>query len=400
MKKILIAALALISTQAFASGLSKPVWGGAKAIGMGGAFVGVADDTTAMFHNPAGISQLKNDHNLQIGADTLITNENYTAPTSLFPTAKEESAEREFLPVPTFGYVNRQLKMISLGLGLFFPHGNGGKFPTASANPANPNEGRIYSMEIAPTVAFQIIPGLSIGTSLRVTRISTSLKGQLFQLAPTTFDTLTNLETDGWGYGASAGLLAEPFSWLRLGFNYRSKINKTLSGNGTFATLGNFDAKFRITLPTLITAGFAAQATDKLLLSFQYDLERNSEIENFTVSSTALNAQFVLPQNWRDSHTYHFGAKYDFCKAFSMMGGYARDFSNSIPDTVMNRITGDIDAHEISTGFLFTHGKYNAGLAWNGRFGKRDIPVTATNIAPGHYAAFLNTISANIGVGL
>ena len=63
MKKIIFVSLALLTTQAFASGLSKPVLIGPKAIGMGGAFVGVADDTTAMFHNPAGITQLKHDHN-------------------------------------------------------------------------------------------------------------------------------------------------------------------------------------------------------------------------------------------------------------------------------------------------------------------------------------------------
>ena len=401
MKKIIVAGLVLLTSQAFASGLSKPVWVGAKAIGMGGAFVGVADDTTAMFHNPAGISQLKYDHNLQIGADSLITQEDYTS-----PTGRTESVDRQVLPVPQFGYVNRQLKMISLGLGVFFPHGNGGKYSgldTVSDVATNPSEGRIYSMEIAPTVAFQVVPGLSIGASLRVTRISTMLKNQLFQLAPATFDTLTNLETDGWGYGASVGLLAKPTDWLNIGFNYRSKISKTLSGTGTFAGAGNFDADFDITLPTLITAGFAAQVSDKWLLSFQYDYERNSEIEDFVVSSSSLapgGVTFTLPQNWNDSHTYHFGAKYDACKTVSLLAGYARDFNASIPDAVVNRVTGDIDAHEISAGLLLNKGRYNAGLAWNGRFGERDIPVTATNVAPGNYDAFVNTVSVNVGVGL
>lgn len=397
MKKIIVAGLVLLTSQAFASGLSKPVWVGPKAIGMGGAFVGVADDTSAMFHNPAGISQLKYDHNLQIGADSLITQEDYTP-----PGGTTESVDREFLPVPQFGYVNRQLKMISLGLGVFFPHGNGGKYSGADATSAvvtNPTEGRIYSMEIAPTVAFQIVPGLSLGASLRVTRISTMLKGQLFAL-PTGVDNLTNLETDGWGYGASAGLLAQPMDWLKIGFNYRSKITKTLTGNGNFAGAGNFDATFRLTLPTLITAGFGAQVSDKWLLSFQYDYERNSEIENFVVTTSLIPTPFVLPQNWNDSHTYHFGAKFDACKTVSLLAGYARDFNASIPDAVMNRVTGDIDAHEISTGILYNKGRYNAGLAWNGRFGERDIPVTATNVGPGNYDAFIHTISANIGVGL
>lgn len=400
MKKIVLLGLTLFTSQAFASGFSKPVNVGPKAIGMGGAFVGVADDTTAIYHNPAGMSQLKADHNLQLGADTLITQQDYISPTGV-----TESAKREYLPVPNLGYVNRQLKMISLGVGVFFPHGNGGKFdPTVpSGSPANPNEGRIYSMEIAPAVAFEVVKGLSFGGSLRATRISTDLKGQLVQLGPTTFDTLDELSTSGWGYGASAGFLAQPADWLRIGGNYRSKINKTLSGEGSFAGLGNFDANFKITLPTLITAGFAAQATKNLLFSFQYGLERNSEVDTFTVTSPDLGgAPATLPivQNWKDSHTFHFGTKLDVSKKLSLLAGYARDFNNSIPDAAMNRITGDIDAHEASAGLIVDLGRYNAGLAWNGRWGYRNIPNNGTNIAPGQYDAFLHTISANVGFSL
>ncbi len=395
MKKIIFTSVTLLATSVFASGLSKPVWVGPKAIGMGGAFVGVADDTTAIYHNPAGITQLKANHNFQLGVDTLITDENYTP-----PAGTVEKAKQEYLPVPTFGYVNRQMKILSFGLGVFFPHGNGGKYDAPSAGLGNPTEGRIYSMEIDPTVAFQVIPELSIGASLRITRISTSLKGQF---VPAVADTLDDLSTSGWGYGASAGVLITPVEWLRIGGNYRSKISKKLTGDGSFATLGNFDSTFDITLPTLITAGFSAQVLERVLFAFQYGYERNSEIKNFVLTSPDLGgapATLTIPQNWSDSHTFHFGTKLDVCKSVSVLAGYARDFNKSIPDTAMNRITGDIDAKEVSAGLLFNHGKYNAGLSWNGRFGQRDIPVTATNPAPGYYKAFLHTISANVGLSL
>ena len=396
MKKIITISITLLASQVFASGLSKPVWVGPKAIGMGGAFVGVADDTTAMFHNPAGITQLKHDHNIQIGADSLITNLNYTP-----PAGTTEKAQREFLPVPSFGYVNNQLDTLSFGMGLFFPHGNGGKFSTPSAVPSNPNEGRIYSMELVPTVAFKISPKISLGAGLRITRISTSLKGQLFPIPGVGVDNLKTLDVAGWGYGATAGILLTPTDWLKIGANYRSNITKTLSGDGEFAAAGPFDATLRMALPTVITSGFSAQATKKLLLSFQHSFERNSEIKDFKLTSSLTGpAQIPLNQLWKNSQTFHFGAKFDVCKEASLIAGYARDFDKSIPDAVMNRVTGDIDAHEASGGILVNLGRYNAGLAWNGRWGERDIPVTATNVGPGNYKAFIHTISANIGIGL
>src|SRR5882672_6373103 len=118
MKKTLVSWLLMFLffsfvSSAFASGLSKPVLIGPKAIGMGGAFVGVADDPTAIYHNPAGITQLKG-HQLQGWIDGLITNEDYTATGS--PT--KESAKRELIPVPQFGYVDSHFEPIWLGLGV------------------------------------------------------------------------------------------------------------------------------------------------------------------------------------------------------------------------------------------------------------------------------------------
>src|SRR5262249_14388054 len=157
----------------------------------------------------------------------------------------------------------------------------------------------------------------------------------LIPLPPTgtTFDMLNELKTSGWGYGAAAGIFIEPIDGITFGANYRSKISKTLSGSGTFATLGNFDADLTMVLPTLVTAGFAAQVMKKLQLSFQYDYERNSEIKQFVVTSSNLGgtgATLTIPENWRDSHTLHMGVKYDVCSVSSLIAGYAKDFEASI----------------------------------------------------------------------
>lgn len=401
MKKTIFVGSLLLSTNLFASGLSKPVNVGPRAIGMGGAFVGVADDTTSIFHNPAGMTQLQGNHNIQMGADTLITGLKYTP-----PAAPTEESEKNYIPVPTFGYVNNQLKILSFGVGVFFPHGSGGKFNGPSASPGNPNEGRIYTMEIDPAVAWQITPELSIGAALRVTRISTNIQGQLVPLSATVIDNLEDLSTSGWGYGAAAGLLWKAAPWLQIGGNYRSNITKTLSGDGTFTTLGNFDADFKFKLPTLVTGGFAATLFKKWMVSFQYDWERNSEVDQFVITSPDLGgapATLTIPENYRDSHTYHFGVKYDACKMVTLLAGYARDFNTSIPDESLNRITGDIDSHDATAGVIVNFSRYNIGLAWDGRFGERDVPAgpaTSPNPSPGHYESFLHTISANVGVRL
>ncbi|MCC7459665.1 MAG: outer membrane protein transport protein [Proteobacteria bacterium] len=398
MKKIVAISLTLFASQAFATGYSKPVNVGAKAMGMGGAFVAVADDTTAIFHNPAGMSQLKKDHNLQLGVDTMFAKLRYEP-----IAAPVEMSDSRIFPLPNFGYVNRQLGPVSFGLGLYMPHGNGNKFSVPASNPTDPNEGMLYSMEIDPAVSFEVIKGLSLGASLRITRISLNIKGQPLQLAPAVFDMLNEIDVSGWTYGAAAGFLAQPTDWLSIGGNYRSKVSKKLSGNGDLATLGAFDADIDVTLPTLITGGFAAQATDRLLLSFQYGFERNSEVKAFTVTSPDIGgapATLPIAQNWKDSHTYHFGMKYDVLKTLGIVAGYARDFNASIPGTTISRVSGDFDCHETSAGLIMDLGRYNAGLAWNGRWGSHVYPTGPGINAPGRYQAFLHTISANVGFSL
>lgn len=395
MKKLFLVLL-LSPSLAFASGLSKPVWVGSKAIGMGGAFVGVADDPTAIFHNPAGMTQMKG-HNFHLGMDALVTNLDYN------PGTGAERAKREFLPVPSFGYVTDVAEPVSLGLGVFFPHGNGGKFATPSAVVTNPNEGRIYSMEIAPAVALQILPTLSVGGAFRVVRISSGLKGQLVGMPGGGFDTVDDLSVSGWGYGGTAGILYKPLSWLSIGGNYRSKIKKRLSGNVAFTAAGSHPAALSgLVLPTLVSGGVSLKPMEELTIGLSYDWERNSEIKTVTAIVPSFGAAGVLPfnYNYKDSHTLHVGGEYWVCPAVAMRFGFAKDFNESIPDAVMNRVVGDIAANELSLGLAYKWNRYSVAGTWNGRFGSRTIQNNGTNVAPGLYQAFIHTVSLGIGISL
>ncbi|MCI5072666.1 TonB-dependent receptor [bacterium] len=391
---------------AFATGLSKSVNVGPKAIGMGGAFVGIADDATAIYHNPAGITQLEG-HHFFIGADSLITNLDYTPDGS-----STESAEKEFLPVPSFSYVTSVAKPLYMGVGVFFPHGNGGKFPSPSAILTNPNEGRIYSMEIIPTLAYKSDFGLSIGAGFRIVRIQNELKGQIIDLDPdnpgTTVDTIEDLDVSGWALGASFGLFYKPVKYFSFGANLRSIVEKDLDGNVTtgddpadpinFSTGSpNNSVSLSQTLPMTLNAGFGIYPTDKLTIGLAYQFEKNDSIKEYTATVGAL-PPIVLAQNWSNTHTIHIGADYKATEDLSVRAGYAKDFNEAIPDQAINRVVGDIAAHEVSAGAAYQIKNLNIGLTWNARFGERDVPA-APPVIPvvTNYKAFIHSISLGIG---
>ncbi len=384
-----------LGTSAWASGLSKPVNVGAKAIGMGGAFSAIADDPTAIYHNPAGLTQSKK-HAFYLGMDGIITQEDYM-PAGGAPT---ESADREFLPTVNFAYTTAIAKPVYFGLGVFFPHGNGGKYETASSIVTNPNEGRIYSMEIAPAVAWKAFSDLSLGFSLRIIRVSNSLKGQLISIPGVGIDTLDDLDLSAWGVAPSAGFLYKPCKEFSLGATYRAPVELSLGGNAAFAASGTLPVEMGFTLPTLVMSSMAFHPMNDLTLSVGYSYERNSEIESFDVTSAAAGLALSLPQNWDDSHTVHFGAEYWLTEALGLRAGYAKDFNESIPNEVMNRVVGDIAAHDVSGGLAFNWSKYSLQATYNARFGDRTIPLNAVNVAPGEYEAIVQTISVGVGVEL
>lgn len=402
MKKV-FGIILICSQGVFATGISKSVLIGPKAIGLGGAFVGVADDATNVFHNAAAMTQLE-EHRFFIGADSLLTDLDYTP-----PGGATEKAKTEFLPVPAFAYVTNVAKPLSLGFGLFFPHGNGGKFASASASPFNPNEGRIYSMELLPSAAWKFHDYFSIGASLRLVRMSSSLKGQtlIVEDAPLTLDTVDNLKVADWGVGYAVSIFSKPCKQFSFGANYRSKVETNLDGNATFAASGPVStllgaqttpAMLGQTLPSNLTAGAGWHPNDRSTLAFGYQFERNSEVKelNASVANGAL-AIPPIPQNWKDSHTLHIGGEYWFLDFLAARAGYAKDLNSSIPDGAMNRILGDIASHEVSFGLATRFKNFDVGLTWNGRFGERDIPVTATNPSPGHTEAFINSFSFGLG---
>jgi long-chain fatty acid transport protein len=378
---------------AMSSGISKPVNVGSKAIGMGGAFVGIADDPTAIYHNPAGIAFLPG-RQFEIGFDALVTNENYSPDKLTFASSLTEKAKRELLPVPQFGFVMSKGKIVHFGLGLFFPHGNGVQYHAPSAALANPAGGRIYSTEFSPVLALTVTKNLSIGGSFRVVRISQSLENQVLALGLT----IDKLKATGWGAGGAFGALYKPSRYFSIGANWRSKATSTLKGDAALVNFGKKKASLSQVLPMLFSAGIGVSLIEKLTIGLSYDFERNSEVKQIDAALESLG-NLTLPQNWKNSHTIHAGAECRIGESFSLRAGYAKDLNASIPDSAMNRVIGDIAAREISAGVAHGWRNYRISAAWNGRFGKRTIASAAANPAAGRYEAFVNLISLSIQKG-
>lgn len=407
MKNLVVAFLLLLASFAgaadlLASGISKPSPVGAKAIGMGGAFVAVADDPTAIYWNPAGLMQLEGTR-VTFGFDSTIPGLSYNPYTAADPTGvttSREHAKTEFYIAPSIFASSDFIDPVVLGIGFYLPYATGGKFSSASQAVLNPLDGRIYTLEISPAVAVRLHRLISIGAGFRLNYIKDKLNGQL--IAPIYgapfAGNFANINTDGWGMGATAGILIGPYKNLRFGVSYRSMMNPKLSGTFTLndasgATLVTDDIDLELKFPNQVRIGLAYDVNQKLLLATQFDWEQNSQIENFVVTfATPGFGTFALPANYNNSYTWHLGGRYLVNQNWTARMGYTYD-DRSVPDAANNRITGDVNAHEIAAGASYDWGRYGIDISYNLRIGGREVPVTTTNQAPGDYFGYVQSVS-------
>ena len=101
---------------------------GAAAMGIAGAFVGVADDITAIFHNPAGIVWLDGTH-LSVGTTLITSVASLALPNWPDPKFKTVDLEQQWFYPSTF-YISHKINdRLAAGFGFFNLFGLGTKWP-------------------------------------------------------------------------------------------------------------------------------------------------------------------------------------------------------------------------------------------------------------------------------
>lgn len=113
----------VIPTIAFSNGFQINEQG-AKALGMGGAFVAQADDPTAVYFNPAGITQLDRTQ-VSFGVSPIMPYASFKSDN----TGKTTDADENTFLIPNFFAVIKLNERLSLGIGGFSNYGLSSEWP-------------------------------------------------------------------------------------------------------------------------------------------------------------------------------------------------------------------------------------------------------------------------------
>ncbi len=358
-----------------------------EGIARGNAFAATADNPSAIYYNPAGITQLEG-QTISAGMYLVSADTEYTS-----PTGAKAHTDSKFQPVPQLYYVYSPTNCpLSFGLGVYAPYGLSLDWGTAPFRTLAEN-GKLLYATVNPVIAWQVHRTLSIGIGPTINYAEAELERGM-GIVPN-----DHFRFDGHGadYGFNAGLLWQPHNQWSFGVNYRYMTEINFRGDSEAAPLfPERGSSASIPFPQFVVAGVSFRPTEKWNVEFDVDWTDWDSVNTVEFKNTSFgNIPFVF--NYTSSFMYEFGVTRKLPKGYWASIGYF--FSeNSSPDKNFNPIVPDGDLHLGSVGFGHKGRRWDLAIAYHfasngsGRVVKGSIPA---GLADGTYKTFNQAVNVS-----
>lgn len=397
---------------------------GAAAMAMGGAFVAVANDATAVFHNPAGLAWLEGTQ-ISLGTTLITSTGSLSLPNWPDPTFQTIDRESQLFYPSTF-YISHKINdRIVAGFGFFNPYGLGQKWPKDYPLRYIAVQDDMKTFFFNPTLAFKINDNLSLGVG--VSYVYSTLEFELVEPLPLTpfllLDVPATLEANGSGWGLNAGALykSENFS---LGFNWRSGFEIEYDGDLTL-DLSNLPApvdtltgtgKTSFSFPHIFGVGVAFNLTRSLMLTADVHYVLWSTYDAIDVEIEVPGIEAIYPpgiadkhleEDWDDSFIFRGGLQYMVNDNLALRAGLLYDETPQ-PVEAMDPILPDAARWAFTGGFGFKSGSFVVDVAYqlelfkdreseNRKIPFYNPPYTPVNLGQGTYKTTAHLIGISLG---
>jgi len=358
---------------------------------MGGAYVGLANDWTAMYWNPAGLAQLSG---IGVGMDFAsphVRMKDGNSLSNLTPANMEtrhqidtfaqfmgneptrftkETVEYDFyMPFGAGGYW--QCAGMTMATGFYVPAGYYTDWHDSMRYGAGTINASLFQKLsiVAATfgLAKQVHPRLSIGAGLNLLRGEINYEAYKRVRNSGILDYHFNMDSDAEGYGVEGvfGLQAKVTDTLTLGGVYRTGASIDMKGDaGAFATLlgtperSTFHQRFRH--PATWGVGIAWEARPDLTVAVDW---QRTEWSTFGVDINYKTERFILTDrdysaDWRDSSRYRFGVEWRVNPKLALRTGYFWDESPLRGKSVSLSNVPDVDRHNVTAGLGYQCSKH------------------------------------------
>ncbi len=346
----------------------------AFATARGEAFAATADNPSAIYYNPAGITQLTGQQ-FRAGIYGIKTDVNFTS-----PGGQEFDNPHDLHAVPQLFYTVKPESMpLAFGLGVYSPYGLSNEWPDNTGFRSLGLRGRLSYVALNPVIAWEIVPGLSIAAGPSANFADTDLRQGFATPLPGAGDVFS-FEGHGWAAGFNAGLLWKICPEVQFGANYRSATTVNFKGHTELtAPVGvRPPASAEWDFPQTVVAGISYRPTPDWNLEFNVDWTDWNRLNTVVIHQAPLpDAGLVL--NWESSFYYEFGATRYLAHGWTVSGGYIYN-ENSVPDANYNPIVADLNRHFVSVGFGHKGERFDFDFAYQFGYGPtRTVTGSATS---------------------
>lgn len=383
------------------------------------------DDPSAIFHNPAGLTQTEGTE-FQGGVTFIIPRGTYSGSgndASADPVT--QSTTSPIVPVPN-AYVSRALSSKAfVGFGFYLPYGLGIAWE-------NPDQfvGRTVATELSlrtffltPSIALKLSDMVSVAVGVSLVPSTVYIKrtlgatdnGQvLFPTPRYSKEGTVEIAGSAFGVGANAGVQLTLIENLKIGLALRSAVDLSFSGNANFdlpeeaapeikANFPDQGGSANLTLPHSISFGvgwvqdgLTIEASTQVTLWNSYDeLRLNFETGRPTPSSAS-------PRDWTVVPMFRLGGQY-MIDALAIRAGLAYDIS-PVPDETVDPTLPDNDRFIFSAGAGYDLGFLRFDVAYMGLIvSGREVAAGvnqnfARDSASTYEGGLVHVISTSIGV--
>lgn len=366
--RLLSLALPLAGATLRAGGPGEPLSGMAP-LGSAGAWVARAEDSSALFLNPAGL--VRGSRSLQL---TLPYSSQQSTYSTVGASEWRSKGAKELLPGLVY---SDRFGRVALAAGTAVTGHYGHEFEGTQFPGRFIGSGmEVAIREYALAAAIQLPARLSVGLGLRQLEADASWQRHRIDAysigldTPQLFESLESLSGSGDALAFSLGLQYYPNRRFNFGLAYQSGTSIQLRGAQTFQQLTRretalavqaFEERYQdgtfvseLQWPARLAAGFTFRTTVRTRVEIDLERESWSDVQESRLETSG--GDWVIPRDWRDVYTLRAGADFQQRKTLVWRAGIAGSRS-AVPSSTLEPGFPDADRFHYSFGCAMTFGK-------------------------------------------
>ena len=402
--------------------LKSQVWGGgfmiphqtARGVGLSNALTAGVNDPSAVYYNPAALSEISG--NNVLGSGTYINLINSVENSGRTATNKHDD---NFL-ASFFANYHVPGSNFTVGVGTYTPFGLATTYEEDFTRFAA-KRSELRTIYVTPAASWKPSQYFSVGAGLSFVHASGMFTRALCLnpggcgAAPDPGEATLRLTDTTNAFTYNLGVLVKPLENWKFGFGYRGRTDLRfndadvkLGGPALPAMKVKADVK-PLALPPVINAGMFWQITPSWGTEFVYEYARWSEFKSLKASfESGPLPGFSLPQDWKNTSTFRLGTYYTL-NNWELLGGLALE-ETPIPNKTLNPAIPGGDTLTLNAGIEYKWERFSMGLGYMAVFYKtrkvsntelEGLPATGLPFtgAPGKdtYRTYDNFVTVSLG---